>query len=70
MVLSVDDLYISFPQGAVLGFIASIQKHIEENHIEDSSLGIFNVVRKAKFQTLTGKVVSGDRGAGLGKSPP
>ena len=70
MVLSVDDLYISFPQGAVLGFIAIIQKHIEENHIEDSSLGIFNEVRKAKFQTLTGKVVCGDRGAGLGKSPP
>ena len=48
VVLSVDDLDISFPQGAVLGFIASIQKHIEETYIKDSYLGIFNVVRKAK----------------------
>lgn len=48
MVLSVDDLDILFPQGAMLGFIASIQKHIEETHIKDSYLGIFNVVRKAK----------------------
>lgn len=48
MVLNVDNPDISFSQGAVLGFIASIQKHIEENHIKDSYLGIFNVVRKAK----------------------
>lgn len=69
MVLSVDDLDISFPQGAVLGFIASFQKHIEENHIKDSSLGTFNVVRKAKFQNLTGKVLSGD-GCRVGEKPP